>query len=194
MSKMVVEYFQTFGHISMNQLQKECENKLQDVKKSRQSLAPFAQKWAQSKKLSTPQEREAIINAFVNSDLDFEALSEIYVKSREMPLESRNFTFVNDVMVKVKPLWGLYGPTGVDLLAVLDVLVSMGDWLFPDEKPEVETITLDIPKKSKKRKESESNPNLVEIPRGPPPDVAKVKLFNIIDNAFFKICLKSGAQ
>ena len=70
-----------------------------------------------------------------NADLDFDCLSRLYIKSRELPKESRNFVFENDVLAKLKPIWPLYAPPGLGLTSIIEVLVSMGDWLFPDPEP-----------------------------------------------------------
>lgn len=195
---MVVMYFKKFSHKPLMQLVKESEDKLQDVKKSKQSLTPFSKHWAALalKKKSKSQteiikETDQILTAFVQANLDFDAISDIYVKSREMPRESRNFTFVNDVTLKLKPYWELYGPSGVDILSVLDVLCTMGDWLFPDPEPDIEVMPLII--NSKKPKEpvqvfqrppvvaSGSRSNLVQIPTLPEePDIIEVVSTNFV--------------
>lgn len=142
MSRMTVDYFNRSGIIPVAQLIKEHEDGQKDMEKSQKSLEPFCLKWRTKAKLKQNKtegqiEKDCtmIVKAFINADLDFDSLSRLYIKSRELPKESRNFVFENDVLAKLKPIWPLYAPPGLGLTSVIEVLVSMGDWLFPDPEP-----------------------------------------------------------
>ena len=139
MSRMTVEYFNRSGHIPVAQLIKDHEDGQKDMEKSQKSLEPFCLKWQTKAKLKQNKTEDQIkkdcymiVKAFINADLDFDYLSKLYIKSRELPKESRNFVFENDVLAKLKPIWPLYAPPGLGLTSVIEVLVSMGDWLFPE--------------------------------------------------------------
>ena len=142
MSRMTVEYFNRSGHIPVATLLKDHEDGQKDVEKSQKSLEPFCLKWQSKAKLKQnktegqiKKDCVMIVKAFINADLDFDCLSRLYIKSRELPKESRNFVFENDVLAKLKPIWPLYAPPGLGLTSIIEVLVSMGDWLFPDPEP-----------------------------------------------------------
>ena len=176
---MIVEYFNQFGSIPMAQLIKETEEQKKDPEKSNDSLAPFAKKW-QTKALlnknktgiQIKKDSDMILKAFFNADLDFDALSRIYIKSRQMPKECRNYVFEHDVTSKLRPIWPLYAPPGLNVLSVIENLTSMGDWLFPDPKPnQSDTPAMPVmpliinkpPKKSRNCNSKHSQPNLRDI-------------------------------
>ena len=143
MSQMIVEYFNRFGHIPLEQLIMEAGEKENDIEKCKESLAPFCNNWQVKVMLEqnkseddVKKDCDMIMKAFFYADLDFYALSQIYTKSRQMPAESQNFVFENDVTAKLKPVWHLCAPPGVNAESIIEVLISMGDWLLiPKENP-----------------------------------------------------------
>ena len=172
MSRMTVEYFNRSGYIPVAQLIKDHEDGQKDVEKSQKSLEPFCLKWQSKAKLKQnktegqiKKDCVMIVKAFINADLDFDSLSRLYIKSRELPKESRNFVFENDVLAKLKPIWPLYAPPGLGLTSIIEVLVSMGDWLFPDPEPgltspeSLEVMPLIIKKAPKLMSQNSRNEN-----------------------------------
>ena len=197
MSRMTVDYFNQFGHIPWAQLVKETKEEPKDVEKCKISLDRFRLKWEFKARLKQNKseglirnDSDMIVNAFINADLDFENLSRIYIKSREMPKESRNYVFENDLMAKLKPIWPLYAPPGLNINSVFEVLFTMGDWLFPDPvggaeepEPDLEVMPLIINKPKVRREKSRNEnsrfafSNLVSVEAAVEPVVSYQKFF-----------------